>query len=215
MAAAGELNPAEQATWYKFVTDFDAVKSAFDANYGALLQLGPQIDRYPGLRPAWEKLVNEGADQHNTMLRLQATRDFAASWLNWLSSGAQGVFKFLGLSGADGLGIGPLAIALYSAGAAIVAVEGVKYWMAGSYAIAQRLNQQMAIADARIARGEDPATAFTNAARDVNGMMGPPSQGLFADLGSLAMWLAIGAAVLFLAPPLLKSLESPSSSRRR
>ncbi len=207
-----ELNPADAPSWMDFVTNFDATKKAFDDNYTALLQIGPQIDRYPGLRPQWEKLVTDGTDHYNTLQKLQTTRDYAASWLNWLSSGARGVFSFLGFNayGPDGLGLAPVAIALYSAGAAIIALEAIKYWMADSYAMAQRLKQQMAIADQ--IRADNPNMsvdeAYQRAAAHVNSVLGPPSKGIFGELSNLATLLIIGGALFLFGPPLLRAIDA-------
>ncbi len=184
-----ELNPADAPSWFDFVTNFDATKKAFDDNYTALLQVGPQIDRYPGLRAQWEKLVSEGTDHYNTLQKLQTTRDYAASWLNWLQSGAKGIFSFLGFEGFgnDGALGFPVAIAIVGIGVAVAALTAISYWIANAYELAQRLNQQTAIADAILKQNPNISVdeAYSQAAGHINAVMGAPSKGLFGDLSAI------------------------------
>lgn len=189
---------AEAPAWYQFVLDFDATKKAFDDNYGALVALGPEVAKYPGLYPGWETLVNEGADHYNKLQQLQATRDYIAGWLNWVQSGATGVFNWLGRQvGFSGLDIAPVYI-IASLGAASLALYQVTQWLARAYDAAQRWNTLVEI------RKSNPNATPGELVSLVNSVHGePPSNNFLGIPWALLAWAAVA---VYLGPPLLKAI---------
>jgi hypothetical protein len=190
------MQQADANSWLKFVTDFDEVNEAFEDNYAALLAIGPQVNQYPDLIPNYDRLVNEGATHRQTLQNLKATRDYAASWLNWLKSGARGVFQYFGLSGSHGLGAIPLVLGV---GAAIAALASITYYMKEIYIAAQRYNTFIT----ERARGRSPEQAVV-AAKQLF-----PEGSLFGSLisGDTMTYIMIGLFAIFVAPSLIRALS--------
>jgi hypothetical protein len=187
----------EAPAWYEFVVNYDATVKNFEENYAALLALGPEINNYPGLWPQYDALVNEGADIRQNLQKLKDTRDYMASWLNWLQGGAVGAFNWLGRQvGFSGLGIAPLFV-IVGIGSAAAVLLAASRWLANTYTLAQRWN---AFLDMK-------RTGATNeqAAAAVNGMMGaPPTSDFLGIPWALLAWAAIA---VYLGPPILRAIS--------
>jgi hypothetical protein len=196
-----EMKAQDANSWLQFITDFDAVYQSFDDNYNALLAIGPEVNQYPDLIPNYDRLVNDGAIHRTTLENLKATRDYAASWINWLQSGAQGVFSAFGLSGyhyrESGLGVLPLVLGV---GAAIAALAGITYYMKEIYIAAQRYNTFLA----ERARGRSPEQSVAAA----NQLF--PEGSLFGSIigGDTLTTILLIAAAIFVAPPLIRALTN-------
>lgn len=192
-------NAAEATQWYDFVLNFDATKKAFDDNYTALVRLGPEIQRYPGLFPDYDALVNEGATHYNKLQELQATRDYIAGWLNWLQSGASGVFNWLGRQvGFSGLDIAPVYI-IASLGAASLALYQVTQWLARVFDASQRWNTLLEV------KRQYPNATPGEVVSLVNQVHGEPPNNNF--LGIPWALIAYAAIAVYLGPPILKAIS--------
>jgi hypothetical protein len=199
MATTPALQEQDAPEWYDFVVDFDNTYNSFMTNYDALLKLGPVVARNPGLFPDYDSLVNRGADLYNQLNRLKATRDYAASWLNWVQSGATGVFNYIGRAvGLQGLGVAPiLAIAGLASATAVLIAAGS--YIADLIKFSQRSNLAMQL---------EATGKYTPAqiAEMVTGTFGkPPTGGLF---GLDFNWIIYAALAIYLGPPIIAALTS-------
>jgi hypothetical protein len=188
---------SEAPAWYEFVVNFDATKKAFDDNYNALLALATEIDRYPAMIPQYDAMINEGGQLRAKLNNLQATRDYAASWLNWVQSGASGVFDWFGRQvGFSGLGVAPVVV-LVGLGSAAAVLLAASKWIANAYTMAQRWN---AFLDMKRTGASD-----AQAAASVNAMMGaPPTSDFLGVPWALLAWAAIA---VYLGPPILRAIS--------
>lgn len=194
--------PQEAPGWYEFVTDFDHTYDQFTTNWQALLSLAPFIQDHPNLQKEYDYWINRGGKDMQTLQSLKATRDRAAGWLNWLQSGAQGVFNWIGettgLYGADrGLGIAPLILISLAAAAGALAV--VIADLPGIINFAQRSNLTMQLA-------RDTNKSPAEIAQIVNGTI-PSRVGALQNIENIVQYLVIGAALYFLAPAIIKAIS--------
>jgi hypothetical protein len=191
-------SPQEAPGWYDFVTDFDHTYDQFATNWQALLALAPFIQDHPNLQPEYDYWINRGGKDMQTLQNLKATRDRAAGWLNWLQSGAKGVFNWIGeTTGLYGLGIAPLV--LISLGAAAGALATVIADLPGIINFAQRSNLTMQLSH------EGKYTPEQIAAM-VNDTI-PPQKSMLGSIESILQLAVIGAALYFFAPAILKALS--------
>jgi hypothetical protein len=184
-------------SWLKYVTDFDALYASFDDNYNALVSLGPEVQRNPGVIPNWDKLVNDGAFYRNRLIELKATRDYIASWLAWLQSGARGAFSMIGLGSSRGLGdLGAVQIVPLAIFAAFVAT--VAYYLKDVYIAAQRWNTFQA--ERNRGASVEQATAVANRLF--------PSSSLFGNIfgGEATTYLLLAAIAYFVGPAIIKAI---------
>jgi len=194
---------SEANSWVKYITDFDYLYNTFDENYNALLAIGPEVQRNPGIIPNYDQLVNDGAVYRERLIALKSTRDYMASWINWLSSGAQGVFDAaraaVGLNGArrPGLGdMGALQLVPLAVFAAFVATVG--YYLKDIYIAAQRWN----VYQQERRNGKTPAQAVATA----NGLF--PQSSLFGNLfgGETTTYILLAAVAYLIGPAIIKAI---------
>lgn len=189
------LAPQDAPTVLEFVTDFDNTYNSFMTNYDALLKVGPIVARYPEIIPPaeYDRLVNEGAAHYNKLNQLKATRDYAASWLDWFYKGAQGIFNWFGSTvGLNGLGIIPLLIPI---GAAVAALAIIGYYVSDLIKLSQRTNLIL-----KLESEGRPAAEITSI---VNGSLGKMSTNL---LGIPFELIIYGLVAIFLGPPIIRAL---------
>jgi hypothetical protein len=194
---------SEANSWLKYITDFDALYDVFDDNYNALLAIGPEVNRNPGIIPNYDQLVNDGAVYRQRLIALKDTRDYMASWINWLSSGAQGVFDYaraaIGLNGR-GFGLaemGALQLVPLAVFAAFVATVG--YYLKDVYIAAQRWNAFQAERN----RGKSPAEALATANRLF------PQGSLFGNIfgGEVTGYILLAALAYLIGPAIIKAIS--------
>jgi hypothetical protein len=190
---------SEANSWYKYITDFDALYRTFDDNYNALVSIGPEVQRNPGIIPNYDKLVEDGAGYRQRLIELKATRDYIYSWLAWLQSGASGVFSAVGLNGSRGRGLGEMG-ALQMVPLAIFAafVAACGYYLKDVYIAAQRWN----VYQSELDKGRSPAQAVATA----NGLF--PQSSIFGSVfGNETMTYVLLAGLAFLlGPAIIKAM---------
>jgi len=236
---AAVLNPDDAGGWYSWITDFDATYAGFQDNWNGLLaQQAYVMTAHPELVPTYNDLVARGQKHAAKLQELKATRDYVASWLDWLVNGVQSGIDFvssaaqsaydtakswLGLGaiprvilrpGLAGLGIAPLVV--IGLAAAVAALVVIGYWIKDAYNFAQRLNalqqQEQALAGPG---GQITPEIAKQAQAIVDGTLGPApgTAGSINNnlLGIPWTWLIGGAVIIFVAPPLLESLNRRES----
>jgi hypothetical protein len=230
------LNPADANSWYDWVTNFDQTYQQFQTNWNALLAQSDYVSStHPELLATYNDLIARGQGHSDTLTQLKATRDYVASWLSWLSTGVQSGIDFvtssaqsaydaakaaLGLSGIPraiyrqrrgmgGLGIAPLVVIGVAAAAAALVIIGL--WIKDAYNFSQRL----AALQAQEAALAGPSGIVTpqiasQAQSIVDGTLGPApgSAASINDnlLGIPWTWIIAGAVLVFVGPPLLKTI---------
>ncbi|MGH8742865.1 MAG: hypothetical protein ACREUY_01150 [Burkholderiales bacterium] len=201
-----ELIERDAATWSQFVTDFDGTYNSFMANWNALFDLAPFVADHPNLQAEYDYWVNRAGKSAQTLQNLKATRDTAARWLNSIVGGVSETVEWIGkqtgLYGYNSLGIAPLIYVALGAGAALAAIQAIGADNLGLSQFAQRSNMTV-----EFMRQTNPATGkpytIDEAATAVN-KLAPSS--LLGDISGIVTMLVIGAAVIFLGPPLLKAI---------
>lgn len=210
------LNTADIPSWTDFITQFDATYGTFYDNYDGLMAIGPYIqDKHPELLAQYNDLLQRASVTADKLEQLKATRDYVASWLQWLQSGAGSIENFigsnataaynylkssLGLSGYEGLGqVAQVAYVVIGASAAIAAVYEIRQMIVELYNAAQRYN---ALQDAE-AQGYTPEQA----AQAVNAALGPPTSPASTNFLGIPFGLLVwGAIAIFLGPPIIKAI---------
>jgi hypothetical protein len=216
------LDPADQPTWAGYVSDFDAAVQTVSNNVAGLVSLGPTIQsNYPQLLAQYQQLLSDGQSWLAKLQGLQATRDKVSAWLSGLwdsytgavapltskiTDVAESIFPLQGLSAdqrRQALGIVPLVIAGIGLAAFGAAVYGAIQWAKQHDEFKTRLAAIDSQAQAQIAQGVPPQTAYANAIANVSKALGAPGSGM--SLGTQA--LIIGGLVLvaiFVVPRLFR-----------
>jgi hypothetical protein len=209
------LDPADSGGWLNWITNYDQTAQSFTDNYNALVALRPWVvANAPQELPNVDQLLTDGQTHAATLQKLKETRDYVASWLNWLANGYNAgvdflqtnaaaaynaILSFVGLNGMGSLGIAPIVVAVGLAAAAAALVV-IGYWIQKAYATAQRLNALQALT----AQGLSPDAA----AAAVNNTMGPPG-GTDGDnlLGIPWTWLITGAVLIVVGPKVIELFD--------
>lgn len=235
---AEALNPADAGNWYSWITDFDSTYSGFMDNWNGLLaQQNYVMTAHPELINTYNDLVARGQKNLAKLNELKATRDYVASWLDWLTNGVQSGIDFvsstaqqaydtakswLGLSGVprivigrnlNGLGIAPLVVIGLAAAAAALVVIG--YWIKDAYTFAQRLDALQQQETALAAGGPITPDIAARAQAIVDGTLGP-APGSAASINNNLLgipwtWIIGGAVAIFVVPPLLENMNRKES----
>lgn len=217
-----ELQAADAGSWWNWITNYDQTLTDFNNQYQYLVEMEPYVRAmHPELLPQYNNLISRGNDQIATLNKLKATRDYVASWLDWLYNGAASGVNFLTSAatntynylmsslGLGGLGIAPVVVIGVAAAAAALVVIG--YWIKDAVAFNQRLAALQQQENFYTSNGLDPATAAAKASNDVNSTLGPvPGSAASINSNLLGIpwtWLIGGAVVVFLGPPLIEAVS--------
>lgn len=235
---AAVLNPGDAGSWYDWITNFDATYAGFQDNFNGLLaQQSYVMYSHPELIATYNDLVTRGQKHAAKLAELKATRDYVASWLDWLATGVQSGVDFVSSTAQSaydaakhffglgaiprvvlhrnlaGLGVAPLVV--IGLAAAVAALVIIGYWIKDAYVFAQRLTALQQQEAALSGGGQITPEIAKQAQAIVDGTLGPApgSAGSINNnlLGIPWTWLIGGAVLIFVAPPLLESLNSRES----
>lgn len=225
------LDPNDAPAWSQWITNFDSSFRSFMSDWDNLSSPDTTdfvYNQHPELIAQYQDLISRGHTQLATLQGLKATRDYVASWLNWLSNGIQSGVDFvetsaqsaydaakavLGLSGVrrsappglGGLGVVPLVVIGIAAAAAALVIVG--YWIRDYLQFAQRFN---ALKDQeelfkRLNPNATPAEIANAASSAVDSTLGPAGGGVNDNLlGIPWTYIIAGAVAVFLGPPLIE-----------
>ena len=211
---AFETRDANQ--WQRWMADFDRVSREFAAQFAALQQLGPFVrERHPELQSQYSQLVARGANHQATLATLSRLRNDAQNWLASIGIGTRSdtgsiIGAAVGGSSAagggiktvtpkSGLGAIPVIVAIVGIVAAAAALVVIANWIKESFDFTQRLNA--------LFRLEEQGHSAQEAANIVRSVSTAGGAGLTSLVSNPFSWLMIGAAVLLLAPSIMRALE--------
>lgn len=190
-----ELNPSQELSLIKVLTDFPNYFKNFQENYSGLLLQGPYIaSRHPELSSEYNSLVSTASDNYNKLVQINSALNTIKNTGNTIVEWVKGTF---GTAIFSGLGVLPLIIAGISAASAYAIITSVAKWFIDANAFAKKLDY----IKTQEAKGATPQQA-ANMATQIFGE--PSTETTF--LGLPIKWLIVGAVLIFLGPPLINAL---------
>jgi len=217
------LQPSDLPTWREYITNFDAALQrtrdvlasledmgapadpAAAAEYNQLIGDGhANLDKLQNLQQMRDSVSSwasgayaaaSGAYQGAVDFTSRDIIEPVADWLGRMTAGGTPPIVETPPAGATVGGLGQLGIVpLIIAGIGLAAFGAAVYAAVQWADRAQAFQQLNTIAQAAISKGQDPQSAYAQAAKTVNYAAGPGVSGLFAQFGQNLIWT--GALVL-------------------
>lgn len=189
--------------WLKALSDFDGTFKSVTDNLAALAKLQTASERWPAdMREQYRSLVMKGTTARAKLLTLRATRDKVRSWLVSIGQLAKSA---VGMNGLNAL---PLIYVGIGLGAFVAAIEVARRFLTGASEFSRRLQVYERTQRELTGQGVDPAEAARRASEVAERVAGD-KPGLLERLGSKAIWIGGGVAVLiFVLPQLLAAARN-------